>query len=180
MATRHGCRRAQAEEQIYLRPLPKYTFENANCTTTRVNSYSMVRYYKNAYSVPVQYVGFSVSVKGYPEHVDIYYQGTLISTHKRLMGRNQTSYHLEDYLPLLEQRPRAIYDAAPVKQNIPYEVLQKLKEEQSPKEKVISILRCYSKKLHEDDSMNIKDVVVVKPVDLHQYDSLCIGKEVNE
>ena len=168
------------EEQIYLRPLPKYTFETANCTTTRVNSYSMVRYYKNAYSVPVQYVGFSVSVKGYPEHVDIYYQGTLISTHKRLMGRNQTSYHLEDYLPLLEQRPRAIYDAAPVKQNIPYEVLQKLKEEQSPKEKVISILRCYSKKLHEDDSMNIKDVVVVKPVDLHQYDSLCIGKEVNE
>ena len=128
------------EEQIYLRPLPKYTFETANCTTTRVNSYSMVRYYKNAYSVPVQYVGFSVSVKGYPEHVDIYYQGTLISTHKRLMGRNQTSYHLEDYLPLLEQRPRAIYDAAPVKQNIPYEVLQKLKEEQSPKEKVISIL----------------------------------------
>lgn len=139
----------------------------------------MIRYYKNAYSVTVQYVGLSVNVKGYPEHIDIYYQGTLISTHKRLMGENQTSYHLDDYLPLLEQRPRAIYDVAPMKQNIPCEMLQKLKEEQSSKEKVISILQCYSKKLLEDDSMNITDVVAVKPVDLHQYDSLCIGKEVN-
>ena len=32
----------------------------------------------------------------------------------------------EDYMPLLEKRPRAITNAAPVKQNIPPEVLQEL------------------------------------------------------
>lgn len=164
------------EEQTFLRALPKYSFETAKCINARVNAYATVRFKTNIYSVPVQYVGYTISIKGYPESIEIYYKGKLIATHQRLMGKNQTSYHLEHYMPLLEQRPRAILDAAPVKQNIPYEVLQKIKVSKQSTSNIINILQYYSSK--QIDSTAIKDTVKVKQVDLHQYDTLSIGKEV--
>ena len=104
--------------------------------------------------------------------VPVYYKGELISSHERINGRDQASYHLDDYLPLLEKRPRALFDAAPVKQNVPYEVLQMLKDNSAPKDKIISILKYYA-----NGSETIKDPVMVKEVDLRQYDALSIGKE---
>ena len=162
------------EEQRYLHELPVKRFETASSLTARVNAFSAVRFRTNAYSVPVRYVGQKVSVKGYPEKIEVYYKGDLISTHERLMGRNQASYHLEDYLPLLLERPRAVFDAAPVKQNIPYEVLQELKGKDATNEKIISILKGYAEKPSRNKA---NDPVQVKPADLLQYDALGIGKE---
>lgn len=164
------------EEKFQLRSLPKYSFETASCLDARVNAYATVRFKTNIYSVPVQYVGYTVSIKGYPEFIEIYYKGNLISTHQRLIGKNQTSYQLDHYMPLLEQRPRAIFDAAPVKQNIPYEVLQEIQINQKSSSNIISILHYYSEKQAVPKA--IKDVVTVKTVDLHEYDALSIGKEV--
>lgn len=166
-----------SEEKSQFRPLPKYTFETAKCMSVRVNALSTVRFRSNTYSVPAKYVGCQVSIKGYPETIEVYWKGNLISTHARLMGKNQTSYHLEDYMPLLEQRPRAIFDAAPVKQNIPAEVLEQLKDKATPKGKVINILHFYAEK--QAASTGIKDPVIVEEVDLRKYDALSIGKEVN-
>lgn len=164
------------EEQTFLRALPKYSFETANCINARVNAYATVRFKTNIYSVPVQYVGYTVSIKGYPESIEIYYKGKLIATHQRLMGKNQTAYQLEHYMSLLKQRPRAILDAAPVKQNIPYEVLQEIQVSKQTTSNIINILQYYSSK--QIESTVIKDAVKVKQVDLHQYDTLSIGKEV--
>lgn len=161
-----------AEEKEHLNPLPVHPFETACCVKARVNSLSTVRYKTNVYSVPARYAGFLVTVKGYPEAVEIYYKGELISAHERLNGREQASYHLEDYLPLLERRPRSLFDAAPVKQNVPQEVLQMLKDNAAPKEKIINILKYYA-----NGQLTIKDPVIVQAVDLHQYDTLSIGKE---
>ena len=163
------------EEISHLRKLPPYTFETAKCMNVRVNAFSTVRFKTNVYSVPVKYVGYEVSVKGYPETIDVYYKGNLIASHSRLLGRNQTSYHLSHYMPLLKQRPRAVFDAAPVKQNIPPEVLHQLKAE-SKYDNVISILEYYADDTNK--SSEISDPVKVQPVDLHQYDALSIGKEV--
>lgn len=165
------------EEKSLLRKLPSYTFETAKCINLRVNAFSTVRFKTNTYSVPVQYVGLEVSVKGYPETVEIYYKGDLISTHNRLLGRNQFSYHLSDYMPLLRKRPRAVFDAAPVKQNIPPEVLNEWRTK-NKYDNVIDLLEHFIEN-SEPNSQVISDPVVVKPVDLHQYDALCIGKEVN-
>lgn len=164
------------KERASLLTLPKYKFETASCINGRVNAYATVRFKTNIYSVPVQYVGYTVSIKGYPESILIYHKGNLISTHQRLMGKNQTSYQLEHYMPLLEQRPRAILEAAPVKQNIPYEVLQELQQSKNTASNIIPILQYYSKK--QSAKNDIKDVVTVKLVDLHQYDALYVGKEV--
>lgn len=165
------------EEQHLLHKLPPYVFETAKCMNVRVNAFSTIRFKTNTYSVPVKYVGYEVSVKGYPETVEIYFKGTLISTHMRLVGKNQFSYHLADYMPLLKQRPRAVFDAAPVKQNIPPEVLEQLKA-QKKHDNVINLLEHFAAKA-ADNKPEISDPVIVQPVDLHQYDALCIGKEVN-
>ena len=69
-------------------------------------------------------------------------KGDLISVHDRLMVRNQTSYHLDDYMPLLEKRPRAVFDAAPVKQNIPAEVLDQQREQKPSRDHVLGLLHC--------------------------------------
>lgn len=80
-------------------------------------------------------------------------------------------------MPLLRQRPRAIFDAAPVKQNIPPEVLAELKA-QKKHDNVINILEHFADKTTETKPV-ISDPVIVRSVDLHQYDVLSIGKEVN-
>ncbi|MBR5207186.1 MAG: hypothetical protein IKV65_01665, partial [Erysipelotrichaceae bacterium] len=165
------------EEKHFLRTLPPYTFETAKCMNVRVNAFSTVRFKTNTYSVPVRYVGYEVSVKGYPEYVEIYYKGELIAIHNRLVGKNQFSYLLEHYMPLLKERPRAILDAAPVKQNIPPEVLKDIKE-QKKYDNVINLLEHFAAK-QVIQKPKISDPVIVKPVDLHQYDVLSIGKEVN-
>ena len=166
------------EESCLLRRLPPYVFETAKCMNVRVSAFSTVRFKTNTYSVPVKYVGYEVSVKGYPETVEIYYKGELISTHTRLVGKNLFSYHLDHYMPLLRHRPRAIFDAAPVKQNIPPEVLEELKS-QKKHDNVINLLERFASEKAEVQPV-IADPVIVRPVDLHQYDALSIGKEVNQ
>lgn len=163
------------EDRMNLLLLPKRVFETARCMSARVNASSTVRFMGNAYSVPVKYAGHTVSIKGYPETVEIYSEGLLISRHERLFVKNRTSYHLEDYMPLLEKRPRAVFDAAPVKQNLPPDVLRQLEEERGSHEKVIQILQFYIGR--EKNENTIKDPVEVPAVDLHLYDALCIGKE---
>ena len=165
------------KDRELLMKLPNYIFETARCTSSRVNAFSTVTFRTNRYSVPVQYVGYEVSIKGYPETVEIHYRGQLISVHERKHGRNEVSYHLDDYMPLLETRPRAVFDAAPVKQNIPPEVLEALRSESRPG--VISILKYYAKSQSSVTEPDIDDPVKVPEVDLHKYDALCIGKEVN-
>lgn len=163
------------EEKQHLHPLPVYVFETAKCMNARVSAFSTVKFRTNSYSVPVKYTGRTVGIKGYPETVDIYYEGQKISTHRRLFGKEQTSYHLEDYLPLLEKRPRAVMDAAPVKQNVPPEILAELKANAGKRDNVIRILRNHSE---AQKLPVIKDPVTVRTVDLRQYDILSIGKEV--
>ena len=72
-----------------------------------------------------------VGIKAYPEKIEVYYGGSKISEHERCFGQHENRYRLEDYLPLLEKRGRALFNAAPVRQNIPPSVLAMWKEEQT-------------------------------------------------
>lgn len=164
-----------ATERNLLMPLPGYRFETAKSTNARVNAFSTVKFRTNNYSVPTTYTGKMVGVKGYPEIVEIYYKGERIATHTRCFGKNQSIYHLEHYMPLLQERKRAILDAAPVKQNVPPEVLAELRKCQGDYSRMINILHNFT----EESKPEIKDPVKILEVDLHQYDQLGLGKEVN-
>lgn len=158
-----------------LNPLPGYRFEVAKSETVRVSAFSTVCFNSNKYSVPVKYTGQCVGVKGYPEVIKVYSQGKLIATHKRCFDKNQSIYHLEHYMPLLEQRNRAILDAAPVKRNVPPEVLDELRKNSSNYSRMVEILQSF---VSDKEDSNIKDPVKVISVDLSQYDNLGLGREV--
>ena len=164
-----------ATEKPLLQQLPGYPFETAKSINARVNSFSTVKFRTNNYSVPVIYTGKTVGVKGYPEVIEIYYKGLKIATHTRCFGKNQSIYHLEHYMPLLEERKRAILDAAPVKQNVPPEVLKELRKYKGDYSRMIDILHNYI----ETEKPKISDPVKIIEFDLHQYDLLGLGKEVN-
>ena len=129
----------------------------------------------NNYSVPVEYAGRTVGVKGFAEKVEVYAEGKRIASHARCFGKHQSVYRLEHYLPLLEQRGRAILNAAPVRQNLPEEILEQIRT-CDPKER-IRILRQYCGN-PELKAPAVTDVVRVRPVDLRRYDALTDGKAV--
>lgn len=162
-------------EKTLLQPLPGFKFEIAKSANVRVNTFSTVKFQTNNYSVPVKYTGQTVGVKGYPETVEIYYKGELIATHNRSFGRNQSVYHLEHYMPLLEMKRRAILDAAPVKQNVPPEVLAELRRNSGDYSRMVEILHEFVDSKKES---NIEDPVKIISVDLSQYDLLGLGREV--
>lgn len=161
------------KEQAALRPLPLYPFETAKCRSVRVNAFSTVRFDTNNYSVPVEYAGRTVGVKGFAEKVEVYAEGKRVALHARCFGKHQSVYKLEHYLPLLEQRGRAILNATPVRQNLPEEILEQIRT-CDPKER-IHILRQYCEST-EPKAPVVTDTVLVRPVDLRRYDALAGGK----
>ena len=163
------------EERPMFHPLPGYRFETAKSVNVRVNAFSTARFRTNSYSDPVQYTGRMVGIKGYPETVEIYYKGSLIAVHTRCYGKHQSIYHLEHYMPLLEERRRAIPNAAPVKQNVPSEVLDALCKNSSNYSRMVSILHDFV----DQEKPKIQDTVKILSVDLRQYDQLSRREEVN-
>lgn len=173
------------KEQGFLRALPGYEFETAKCLSVRVNSFAMARFDTNDYSVPVSYCGSNVSVKGFAEHVDIFCKGRLIASHERCFKRHTPTYKLEHYLPILKYRGRAIFNAAPVRQNLPEEFLEWLKNHTSNHKELMQLLwdcvdsgweNVWKNNTTSFTKPAIADVVNVLPVNLDKYDLLTGGK----
>ena len=156
------------QEKETLRPLPRFPFETAKCVSVRVNAFSLVRFRTNSYSVPIKYAGRAVSIKAYPETIEVFCEGTKIAEHARCYGQHEQLYRLEDYLPLLEIRGRALFNAAPVRQNIPPEVLSQWKEENTEPQTIIAFLKAQQ----EEVVPEINDTVLIQSVDLQEYDYL--------
>ncbi|MFU0782625.1 MAG: IS21 family transposase [Thermoanaerobacterium thermosaccharolyticum] len=122
--------REQTVGQMYemdkslLYALPKYVFDSSKSISADVDEYSTVRFDRNNYSVPVKYVGKSVSIKAYGNILNIFYRGQEIAQHNRNYGSNKTTYKLEHYIDLLEQKPRAVFNAKPVKDHVKKELLE--------------------------------------------------------
>jgi transposase len=104
----------QVEAPVLI-PRPRFAFDAGRPVARRVSAYSLVPYRTNLYSVPVEFVGASVMVKCYAQRLEIHGRSGLIAEHPRLYGRNETSFHLEHYLPLLAWKTRAFDHAAPVR-----------------------------------------------------------------
>lgn len=173
------------KERKFLRALPAYEFETAKCASVRVTSSATARFNTNDYSVPVSYSGKNVSVKGYAETIKIYYKGQIIACHERCFERYASISKLEHYLPILERRGRAIFNAVPVRQNLPPEFLNWLKSHTSDHKELIQLLcdcvdhgweNVWKKNVVTSIEPVIMDVVAAQPVDLSEYDLLTSRK----
>lgn len=107
--------------------LPAVAFDACRKISTRVSSLSLVRYRTNDYSVPTQYGHREVLVKGYVDHVDICIGADVIARHKRSYSREEFIYNPLHYLALLEQKPRAFDQAAPLQHWALPEVFDRLR-----------------------------------------------------
>lgn len=82
-------------------------------TMGKVSSTSLVTEKRNRYSVPCEYVGQVVGIRIYPERVDFVAHKTVIASHARAFGRDETRYDWQHYIPLLERKPGALRNGAP-------------------------------------------------------------------
>ena len=94
-------------------PLPAAPYEACEKISGRVNSLSLVRYRANDYSVPTQYGHRQVWVKGYVHEVVICCGSDLIACHQRSYEREAVVFDPLHYLALIEQKTRALDQAAP-------------------------------------------------------------------
>jgi hypothetical protein len=95
-------------------PLPAAPYEACEKVSTRVTSLSLVRYRSNDYSVPTPYGHREVLVKGYVDEVVIASGSKVIARHMRSYEREAVVYDPLHYLELIEQKTRALDQAAPL------------------------------------------------------------------
>lgn len=95
-------------------PLPAAPYEACEKISARVSSLSLVRYRTNDYSVPTEYGHRQVWVKGYVHAVVIACGSQIIARHGRSYERETVVFDPLHYLALLEQKTRALDQAAPL------------------------------------------------------------------
>ncbi len=97
-----------------LLPLPAVPYEACEKRPTRVSSQALVRYETNDYSVPVKYGHQRVLLKAFVWDVVIACGSEVIARHKRSYNREEMIFDPLHYLALLEQKTRALDQAAPL------------------------------------------------------------------
>ena len=95
-------------------PLPAAPYEACEKIAGRVSSLSLVRYRSNDYSVPTQFGHRQVWVKGYVHQLVIACGSEVIARHERSYERETVVFDPMHYLALLEQKTRALDQAAPL------------------------------------------------------------------
>src|SRR5664280_909943 len=101
-------------DRAALLPLPASEYEACEKRVMRVSSMSLVRYRTNDYSVPTEYGYRDVLVKGYVHEVVIVCGSQVIARHRRSYQREDMVFDPLHYLALLEQKTRALDQAAPL------------------------------------------------------------------
>ncbi len=103
-----------AADLAAFRPLPVAAFEACEIFPARVSSTSLVRYRCNDYSVPTTHGLRHVIVKGFVDEVVILCGAEEIARHRRSYERGAFVFEPRHYLALLEQKPGALDQAAPL------------------------------------------------------------------
>src|SRR5665647_435487 len=101
-------------DRAALLPLPIAPYDACEKVTTRVSSLALVRYRGNDYSVPTRHGHLQVLVRGYVHEVTIACASEIIARHPRSYEREAVVFDPLHYLALLEQKTRALDQAAPL------------------------------------------------------------------
>ena len=99
-------------EQPHLMPMVA-AFDGYVEVLGKVSSTCLVSFDRNRYSAPCELVGQLVSVRIYPERIEIVAHDQVVARHERSFERNQTRYDWQHYIPLIERKPGALRNGAP-------------------------------------------------------------------
>jgi len=103
------------EERARLMPLPTKEFSAYAEAEAVVGTDLTFRHDATKYSVPQEFIGKTVAIRVSSYRVEAWHRGELVCAHERPFVRGEHQYMPEHYLPLLEKRPRAVPNAAPLK-----------------------------------------------------------------
>ena len=98
-----------------LRDLPSAPFEACEHVPGQVSSTALVRYRLVDYSAPTMHAHKKVTVKGYVDRVEIALGAEIVARHRRSYVRGDVIYDPLHYLSLLEKKPGALNQAAPLR-----------------------------------------------------------------
>ena len=101
-------------DRAALLPLPASPYDACEKVAARVSSLALVRYRGNDYSVPTRHGHLKVLVRGYVHEVTIACGSEIVAKHLRSYEREAVVYDPLHYLALLEQKTRALDQAAPL------------------------------------------------------------------
>ena len=82
-------------------------------TQGKVSSTCLVSLDRHRYSVPCELVGQLVSLRLYPERIDIVAHDAVVASHPRSWLNKETHYDWQHYIPLIERKPGALRNGAP-------------------------------------------------------------------
>ena len=98
-----------------LRDLPAVPFEACEHVPGQISSTALVRYRLVDYSAPAVHAHKKVMVKGYVDRVEIALGAEIVARHRRSYVRGDVVYDPLHYLSLLEKKPGALDQAAPLR-----------------------------------------------------------------
>ncbi|MGZ8930286.1 MAG: IS21 family transposase [Methylosarcina sp.] len=101
-----------AQEQALLRPVTQ-PFAGYIEQLAKVSKLCLIRWDRNAYSVPAEWVGKVVSVRVTAYQIRIVAEGQTIAEHARCFSYDQLICNPWHYLPVLEKKPGALRHGAP-------------------------------------------------------------------
>ncbi|BCB27452.1 hypothetical protein SKTS_23380 [Sulfurimicrobium lacus] len=82
-------------------------------TLGKVSSTCLVVEDKNRYSAPCELVGQMVSIRRYPDRINLVAHDAVVASHLRSFDRNRVCYDWQHYIPLIERKPGALRNGAP-------------------------------------------------------------------
>jgi len=123
------------EERKALMPLPIKQFSSYAEEDSIVKSDLTFRYNATKFSVPQEFIGKIITVRASSFKIEAWYRGELICTHVRPFIKGDHQYLPEHYLPLLERKPRAMANAAPLKYGVMPPELDKFRKLNKDKDK---------------------------------------------
>ncbi len=100
------------QERSDMMPMPT-AFDGYVEKPARVSSTCLVSVLRNRYSVPCELSGQMVSVRIYPDRINVVAHDAVVASHERLFERGQVCYDWQHYIPLLERKPGALRNGAP-------------------------------------------------------------------
>lgn len=163
-------------------PLPADSFDPCEVVSTSASSMALVRYRLNDYSVPTAYGHHDVLVRGYVNQVVISCGSEVIATHKRCYEKEDFIYNPLHYLALLERKPRALDQAAPLQNwELPedFEHLRRLMEARMGKQgrkEYIQMLRLIETFGEEEVAVAVEDAIRMSAISYDAVKHLVLAK----
>ena len=169
-------------EQAELLSLPERSFACCSLHPVEANGFGLVSFQTNRYSVPAAHAHQHLWLRVFFDHVEITNGRKTLAAHPRCYGREEDILDPLHYLPVLERRPGAWDQAAPIRAwrqrwpEVYARYLEALKRRFSSSEATRVFVRIL--RLHEEHSESVISEALEEALRCHCYEAASVKQLV--